>query len=259
MKILVGSQAAKHWFPDWREPQDTDYFVSEGQKVEREPGIEYFSHPGLYRWFGRDEERIATTEELYTIKVSHAFWALKNGTWSKHMNDILSFQKRNVEFIPELYDIMYNIWVEVHGAKKVNLNQEPEDFFNEHVPRKYDHDSIHHSVAYGDVPMFEKILRDGHAVAVDRSKFDNLSHEDKCRLVREEVYATALERKIIPSGYTGSPRAAYAYAMRQLITSYSKGWFPLWVVLNYSDVYKPDRNYVQYHLDNAHKLILLED
>lgn len=259
MKILVGSSAIKHWYPDFfRTPMDTDLFVAPGESGPREGGMDYFEHPGLLRYFSRDEERIATADEMYTIKVSHAFWQLRNGSWQKHMNDIVFMQGKGHRTInDDLYSVLYPVWEEIHGKKKANLNKTPEEFFTNTVDRKYDHDSIHASVAYYDEPLFNAILKDGHAVAVDVSKFDNLSHEDKLRLVREEVYATALERMVIPSDYTSSPRAAYAYALRQTITSYSKGWFPLWIVLNYSELVKPDIDYVKRHKDNMDRLVLL--
>jgi hypothetical protein len=247
MKTLVGSVALKHHFPDSRKPKDVDYFSENA--VE---GAENFYHPLLEQWNFGD---IATIDELYTIKVSHAFWSLKNGSWEKHMHDILFLQSKNAQFIPELYTLLYSIWEERYGKKKANLEQSPEDFFNKNVTRVFEHDSIHHSVAYYDEPLFNKILRDGHAVAVDRSKFDNMSIEDKNKLVREEVYATALERQIIPSGYKENPRVAYSWAMKKTLTSFTKGWFPLYIVLNYMELRKPDINYVQKHKDNNHLLI----
>lgn len=245
---LIGSAALKKHFPDGREPKDTDYFSQ--TPVE---GAEVFWHDDLLKWnFGN----IATVDELYTIKVSHAFWEL-HGTWMKHMSDIIFLQRNGAVFIPELYAILYSIWEERYGKKKANLEASPEDFFNSNVVRIYDHDSIHQSVAYYEKPLFERILRDGHEVAVDRSKFDAMTLEDRMKLVREEVYATALERQLIPNDYSGSPRAAYAWAMRKTITSFSKGWFPLFIVLNYSELYTPDCRYVQKHKDNAHMLINL--
>lgn len=257
MKILVGSTAAKQWFPDFRTPNDIDYFVTPDQMGTQEQGTEYFYHPALLNYFEENEEGTLLPDNLYTLKVSHAFWQLKNRSWDKHMHDIVFFQSKGLQFNTRFYEVLYPIWEEVHGVKRANLNQEPDKFFNAAVDRKYDHDSIHDSVAYYDEPLFNKILRDGHKVAVDRSKFESLSHEDKCRLVREEVYATALERVLIPSNYTASPRAAYNYALRQTITSYSKGWFPLWIVLNFSELRTPDIDFVKKHKENADRLILL--
>jgi hypothetical protein len=258
MKTLVGSKAIKWNFPDFpRKPKDTDYF-----SPEPVPGAETFWHEDLRKWyFGSDGKYrtvsfLPTPNELYTIKVSHAFWNL-HGTWNKHMGDIVFLHGKGAKLIPELYDILYPIWEERYGKKKANLEAKPEDFFNKNVHRVYDHDSIHRSIAYYDRPLFERILRDGHQVAVDRAKFEALSYEDKLRLVREEVYATALERQIIPSNYKGSPRAAYAWAMMKTVTSFSKGWFPLFIVLNYQNLFKPDVEYVKVHQANSDRLVLL--
>ncbi|QOI67571.1 hypothetical protein SEA_BEUFFERT_203 [Streptomyces phage Beuffert] len=251
MKILVGSRALKWWFADSREPNDVDYFSD--TPIE---GAETFWHPDLagYEWL---DNQAATPIELYTIKISHSFWDL-HGTWNKHMYDIAFLQNKGYGYIvPELYDILYPIWEERYGKKKVNLNASPEDFFNKNVVRIFDHDSIHRSIAYHDRPLYESILRDGHEVMVDKAKFDALSYEDKLRLVREEVYATALERQIIPSGYTSSPRGAYAWALKKTITSFSKGWFPLFIVDNYNELRSPDVDYVKRHKDNEDRLIRL--
>jgi len=251
MKILIGSLALKEHLPNIREPKDIDHFSDELE------GSEVFWHPTLadYNWSGE----VASLNELYTIKVSHSFWELRNGTWDKHMFDIVKMKEAGAELIPELYAILYPIWVEKHGAKRANLELSPDEFFNPNVQRKYEHDSIHHSIAYfqEEGPLFNRILRDGHQVAVDRSKFEALSLEDKFKLVREEVYATALERRLIPVDYNMNARVAYAFALKRTITSYTKGWFPLFIVENYNELRKPDVNFVEVHKANAHKLILL--
>lgn len=249
MNVLIGSRAAKYRYSDFpREPNDFDCFSPQSQE-----GTDSFWHPAIERWpFGT----IATGDELYTIKVSHAFWNL-HGTWSKHMHDIRFFQSKGAQFLPDLFQILYPIWEELHGKKKANLNATPEEFFNNKVLRVYEHDSIHMSIAYYTRPLFERILRDDHDVAVDRGKFDALDYLDKLRLVREEVYATALERQLIPSNYKSSPRGAYSWALMKLITSFSKGWFPLFIVRNYHELHKPDIDYLQLHKNNSDRLILL--
>ena len=265
--ILVGSKAVSHWFNGFREPADIDYFSNE-ELVKNLDGkrVEVFDHPAI--WDNWDIIKkyldlyndifVANVDFLYTLKVSHAFWSLRNGSWRKHMNDIHWFQDRTAaKFVPEIYEIFYAIWEERYGKKKANLNVAPEDFFTKTIDRTYDHDSIHESVAYHDRPLFNEILRDGSGVAVSKKKFDALPLEKKYQLVREECYATALERQLIPSDYTTSPRGAYAWALMKTITSFSKGWFPLFIVLNYNKLYKPDVNYVQRHFDNKDKLILL--
>lgn len=251
MKVLVGSQAANYWFEDFRKPKDTDYFSD--VKI---PGAETFYHPDLEKW---DWGPIATPDELYTIKVSHIFWANR---FPKHIQDIAWFQREHAaSLLPELYTLLYGIWVEHYGRKRARLARgtTPEQFFTSTVARKYDHDSVHASVAYYDRPLFNEILRDGEAVAVDKAKFDALPHEKKLRLAREECYATALERIIIPSDYSENPLRAYRWALEKTITSFSKGWFPLFMAENACDLLRPEVDYVQRHLDNSHLLIPLED
>lgn len=253
---LIGSLAMRTHFPDSREPKDIDYFgdnspasftiYGEGIKVES------FWHPDLAQW---NWGTIATPDELYTIKVSHAFWELKNKSWNKHMMDVLFLQSKGAKLIPELYKILYKVWEDTHGKKKVNLESDPDDFFNDTVVKRiYDHDSLHESVAYYDRPLFERILRDDSDVAVDKSKWEALSHEDKLKMVREEIYATALERKIIPSDYTASAGAAYNWTLRKTITSLTKGWFALFVVENFKDLTRADVDYVKRHKANSHML-----
>ena len=245
--VLIGSQAMNLHFPDSREPKDTDHFSDKHILFS-----ETFWHPDLAKW---NWKALASPDELYTIKVSHAFWELKNGSWAKHMMDIMFLKSKGAKLIPELYDILYKIWEETHGKKKVNLESDPDMFFNDKIVKRiYDHDSLHESVAYYDRPLFERILRDNSEVAVDRSKWEALPHEDKLKMVREEVYATALERKIIPSDYSFSPGAAYNWTLQKTITSLTKGWFALFVVENFKDLTKADVDYVKRHQDNAHML-----
>lgn len=253
MRTLIGSAAIKHWLPDFRrEPKDRDYFETSAEPSHfHEKGEDVFWHPALALW---DFGPIATLDELYTIKVSHAFWDL-HGTWNKHMMDTMALKKAGAQFIPELYKILYKVWEDTHGKKRANLEADPDDFFNDRVIKRiFDHDSIHESVAYHDRPLFEAILRDDSAVAVDKSKWEALSHEDKLRMVREEVYATALERLVVPSDYTYSSGLAYQKILKSTITSLSKGWFPLYAVLHFDELTKADVDYVKRHKDNSHKL-----
>lgn len=257
MKVLVGSAALSQHIDLGREPKDFDYFTNQEMPKEVDgKRVECFFHPELMRWFS-GKRTIATLNELYTIKVSHVFWELKNGSWDKHMYDIRIMQRHGAELIPELFDLLYPIWENLHGKKKVNLDQEPEDFFNKRVRRKYEHDSLHASVAYYDEPLFNRILRDGHKVAVDKEKFFALDHIDKLRLVREEVFVLALERHLIPKDFKDNVVRAYMVSLRKLITQYSTGWFPLWIVQHYDELRKPEVNYVQRHKDNAHRLVEL--
>lgn len=248
--MLIGSQAMKYWLPQSREPKDWDWF----SKDPATSGDKFWDESFPEEW--KDDSLIATIDELYTIKVSHSFWEIK-GKWDRHMSDLLFLKQNGAEFLPEVYDTLYPVWKEAHGKKRTNLNQNKNNFFADAVVRKYDHDSLHDSVAYGETPLYESILVDGEDVLTDWNKFMAMGYETQLKLVREEIYATALERILIPSGYLRSPGYAYHWALRRTCTSLFKGKWALWLVLHYQDLCKPDMDYLARHKSRMDRLIIL--
>lgn len=226
--VLVGSEALSYHIPGV-DAGDVDYFSSERRNTVLDDGrrLEVFYHPDLerYAWSGS----VASLDELYTIKVSHVFWDVQ---WEKHMLHILRMQQAGAQVINELYDVLYRVWEQVHGPKKVSLEASADDFFNGNVKRLYEHDSVHQAVAFYDRPMFERILRDGSDVAVDKAKFDALIFDEKKALVFEECFVIALERELFARDGRGY-KAAYANALKALVTRLSKGWFPRFIVENF--------------------------
>lgn len=251
---MIGSSALKQQFPDfYREPKDIDILYDGPDKVKEEGRVDSYKVDTfkLGQYF---KSQVANLDELYTIKVSHIFW---DKGFEKHISDIRFLKEKGAKLIPELYEALYAEWEHLYGKKKAKLNVSAEDFFQSTVKRIYEHDSIHQSVAYYDKPLFNRILIG--EVQVSREKFEALSHEEKIQLVREEVYATALERLVIPSNYVYNMRRAYWWALMKTITSFSKGWFPLFVVENIVELWKPDLDYIQKHKDNKAMLIPLEE
>src|SRR6185503_5540192 len=101
-------------------------------------------------WIKNSTGRVAPLNELTTIKLSHAFWDLRNGSWEKHMHDLEILQNNGGIVLGWLYNLLYQVWEERYGKKRLNLNMTSEDFFGKDaVKRIYDHDSIHVTVAYG--------------------------------------------------------------------------------------------------------------
>lgn len=257
---LIGSRAMAFHFPDYRvRSGDWDYH-SERPVSECDPNwphaagerYDVFADPRLDAW---PWSWVATPDELYTLKISHGFWEI-NGPrdWDKHAADIVFLERKGAQFIRPLYDILLPIWKERYRRNPTSLNQSKAGFFADAVVRKYDHDSVHESVAYGDRPLYESILREGESVAVDNGKFLAMDHATKIRLVREEVYATALERILIPADYRGSPWAAYHWALRRTVTSLFKGEWALFLLLNLDELMKPDCDYMRRHLENKDRL-----
>lgn len=259
MRIVIGSTAIKHHFPDFaREPKDFDLFAEFDAGVVE--AVDTYFHPKMLQYWWAGESRFATPDELYTVKLSHSFWELPNGTWNKHMADLMFLKSKGAKCIEPLYKLLYEVWTEKHGSKKMDLAKEADSFFADAVKRKYDHDSLHYSVAYNPgKPMYELALKDGHSVDMDMKKVWAWPFEDQVKLFREEVYATALERIVVPREYRVSPGLAHHWALRRTITSLTKGRSARFIAENYDIFHRPDFDYVAQHRANSHFLIPLEE
>ena len=250
--LVVGSTALKALGLCGRKPKDVDIFGDVDPKRVR---WDVFWHESLESWWPPGTERMATLDELYTIKLSHAYWELPNGSWNKHMYDLVVLRQAGAKVIQPLHDALYRVWEQHHGAKKVDLNMDSTAFFTDAVRRVWDHDSVHVSVAYGEQPMYEGLRREGEDVGMDMAKVKALPEEDIVKLFREEVYATALERRIIPGEYTYPARAAYYWALRRTITSLTKGWSAQFIAERYEVFRISDMDYVERHRERAHLLV----
>lgn len=263
MVTLIGSQAMKLWFPDARTPgKDWDYHAPsyvptafDGIPDFMGRRLDVFADERLGAWSWKP---VATPDELYTIKVSHGYWDI-SGTWDKHAMDIVFLQRKGCVFIPELHDILKPIWSERYKKNPISLDKTAAEFFNDHVQKKFVHDTVHDSVAYRHRPWYLEFLKEGSEVLVDNDKFWALPLESKLEAVREELYVIALERKLIPDDYESSPMSAYRWALRRTAISLFKGEWAKFLLLHLDELGRPDVDFVQRHKDNAHKLRLMED
>jgi len=243
--ILIGSRAIKYNRPDfYREPKDWDYVIDDELMASLSRADTHCS-PEVYNALKpyctmTPNGLVPSIDALYTLKVSHSFW---NIFWLKTMKDIEWFQENGAKFIPELYTTLYAYWEIKHNKKRAYLNVKNEEFFTKSVDRIYIHDDVHLAIAYYDEPMYTKIKKDASKALVSKSMFEALSLEDRFKTCREEAYVTALERFILPGKVTNSEEA-YKRAMHLLCTSMSKGWWPLFIVLHWKELQKPDIDYV---------------
>ena len=86
---------------------------------------------------------------------------------------------------------------------------------------------------------------------VPRSGFDQLSHRDQIRMVREECYALALERVLIPAEDLRVPWSenhGFQHALRRICTTLARGWFRDFVIDHYAEVSAYDTRFLDvYH------------
>lgn len=258
-KVLIGSAAVNYHAPSIlnREAKDKDYLTM-GKPFETDQSSDFINGEGILDKYDFTSD-IASLDEVYTLKVSHSPWVITPASWAKHLKDIKALKENGAVVIQKLHDVCYAEWEKRKGKKKVNLNQDKEEFFNGNVRRIYDHDSIHASVAFNSDPMYMRILVDGEEVKTSKQKFFSLTHNEKVQLVREEVMVLSLERDLIPSKRTINDSiifSSYVSQLKLLITQYSKGYFPQWIIENYSEVLRPSHNYWQ-TFENSDKKILL--
>lgn len=256
--MVVGSHALQKLGVCNRVPKDLDLWTDTQPDPEIEGKVDLFWHPLLSEIVPETSQWVHPSLDLmYTMKLSHSHWDLKNGSWGKHVADLIQLQNAGASLLWPEYKILYKVWEETHGKKVMNLDQDKTEFFDDAVRRKYDHDSIHESVAFGDHPIYEEILKDGASVDVDPQKLWALPHSRIVQLFTEEVCVTALERIVIPRNYRVSPGFAYQWALRRTITSLTKGKSSRFMLQNIQDFIKPDPDYVKRHLRNKERLVRL--
>lgn len=226
--LIFGSTALRHWFPDFpRDPQDLDYICKD--KPGKSKGIEYHWEDGFqYILDNNVDPKYVDPAFLYTIKVAHAAWDV---FWLKTIHDVQFLKHKGCVLDEMLYSLLIKDNIKRHGAKRVSVKGTPEEFFKTYISRTVPHDELHHLVKFYDEPLHNRIRANPNDVKTSRFLWDNLSHEDKIKCALEETYVFALERFIhMP------PKIAVANALRNLITSSTKGYFNLFLIENFSEL-----------------------
>ncbi len=216
--MIIGSYAIKHHFPDFvRDPKDMD--IVEGTLntlPDSDVKVEFLKNPILIEWYGKKYPYIIGKDELYTLKVSHSFWELENGSWEKHMWDIQFMKEKGCRLILHLFYKLYNYWNKVHSNnKRSNLKMNSEEFFDNAITFPVGHDDLHeilikHSYFNQDKPTYTKILKDGAEIEVNEDKFNLLTEKEK-------LYY----------------RSAFAKMLKKFIISHAPIWEAIWIIENH--------------------------
>lgn len=233
--MIIGSVALKHWFPEFkREPKDLDTTkpLSGYDNLRHEVLI----NPVLEDWFNQPvKDFFCTPNELYTLKISHSFWALDNGSWDKHIYDISFLKEKGCVFVPELFTKLHVFFTNLHGKnKRSNLKMSAQKFFNNKITFPIPHDDVHellieHPYFEGqNSPTYSLILKDGAEVEVSEEKYNTLTERQKYNLVFEEVAVMAAERY----GHLYY-KSAYGRMLKKFIISHAPIWEAVWIIQNH--------------------------
>jgi len=233
MKLIYGSVALKHWFPDFhREPKDIDYITNEPHPKNTKEVEYYWIEEFSYLIENNKDKQFVEPDFLYTIKVSHAAWDIN---WVKTMKDIEFLKRKGAKLDKVFFNMLYERWKTIHGSKKVKMNTKNEYFFKKNIKRKYDHDWVHEQIAFNDRPMHEKIRKDLNNPYCSEELWNKLSYEDKIKTVLEELYVLALERYIFVDKPLPIPFAINK-TLKNMITSTTSGWFNLFIIDNFEKI-----------------------
>lgn len=100
-----------------------------------------------------------------------------------------------------------------------------EEFFDDAVDKKFDHDWLHELVAFGDHPIYLDMKRDLSLAWCEKDLWDSFSQDKKLHCVAEETMVIAMERFLIPNDWKYSLFGAYYKALTKVCTTLSSGWF----------------------------------
>lgn len=216
-----------------------EVFQAEGPLLD----ILYNTPPANTPSFGTgiEGEGLLTPGILLTLKLSHLTHDIR---WKKHAEQAIWMLEQGIFPSSPVYDKLAVYWEERHGKKRANLMKSNEDFFKNGVAYTYVHDSLHEAIAHPNRPLYEKCKPDLTKAYLSGKLFTGLTDDEKLKLCREEIYVTALERFLVPSGFKMDPAITNRRAIHRLCTSMTKGWFPKHILFNLDKLWNPADDYV---------------
>lgn len=110
--------------------------------------------------------------------------------------------------------------------QRFSLSIRNEDFFdNSNHVRLYEHDDLHEAVAHtpGE-PLYKRCKRDLTLAKIDVDLFEQMSMEDRLRMVQEEFMVIGIERFYLQDKSL-TPRQAYQRGMHKTIRDLFVGYF----------------------------------
>jgi len=218
---IFGSTLIKKLFPDFREPNDTDWVTNDQSKLKpstRE--VEYYYIPNT-------PDREMTADEIYTVKVSHAIYDIH---WQKTMADIRFLQTKGCKLLPDFLIQLRQFWETVHGVqKRTDFEVQPGKFFEDRVKRKIAHDDLHQML--NPNPTYKKmIINDVNPI--EEKFFNDLTDLERKEVLFEESFVIAIER------FSNLPdRAAYNKAQNNLVTRLHPVWLSDFIIQNWNNYY----------------------
>lgn len=237
--VLIGSRALAYWNPEMKLTAGTDWDVisvtnHEGCEVHNP---DFLNNKAMMDYCSNKTVKLPdglTAKVMYPlglaiIKRSHLWRDL---SFDKHITMYHKFGLSDLmkEF-SEIVIVQKDLQNRTDMTRKAfpqrnpNLMQTKEEFFNDAVTKKYDHDYLHELVAFYNEPLYIKMLKSQELAWCEKSKWDCFTHEDQLKCVAEETYVIAIERFMIPTQWKHPAKLAYMKALKKVCTTLTSGWF----------------------------------
>jgi hypothetical protein len=254
--LLIGSRALNYWHPEFKIKETTDWDIISHEEYEVSDKL-YEWHPtetlnnqAILNFGGSGEfvnyhghmVEVARPEFLALIKRSHLWRDL---SFDKHITMYTRWLKR-------YHDQYKNRWLYDHLLKerieytekefpqhKISLKKTKDEFFDDYVIKKYDHDYLHELFAHQDRPLYERMQdKSIDSVFCHKQKWEEFSHEEKLMCIKEEAYVIATERFMVPKDWVYNERLAFYKAMCKICTTLTSGFFRDYAIDNFDEIMK---------------------
>lgn len=263
MNYLIGSRALNFHNKNFQITDKTDWDV-----ISDKPVCDLFEHHCLnflnndcLQQYSTDiikhigvEIHVVNLLGLSLIKRSH-LW--RNLSFEKHIThyhkylNLFSLTDKDKLFLKNRTQLSLINFKEKHPS----LNKTKEQFFNDDIVKKYDHDYLHDLVAFYQKPIYSDMLLNTNSVFCSEDKWKSFSFEKQLLCVVEETLVIALERFIIPNNWKYPFKLAYLESLKKVCTTLSSGWFRDFAIDNYPKLV----NKYDSSIFNKIKLILKAD
>lgn len=250
--LLIGSRALEYWSPDFKARDNSDWdIISEHKIIDDTKRIEHhtFDIVGNYDMLNYASEQfveiagnrvyVVNPIGLAIIKRSH-LW--RNLSFQKHITHyhkhLAKHRPAFTAFDERVLENRIAYTMQAYPQGHPSLKKSVEDFFDDYVEKKYNHDYLHELVAYHDKPLYTQLQHDASSAWCDKDLWNKLSNDDKIKCVAEETQVIAIERFLVPHNWDYPVRHAYIKALDKVCTTLCSGWFRDFAIDNYPKVFE---------------------
>jgi hypothetical protein len=247
MNLLVGSRALAYWDKSFQVKEDTDWDVISPEPLAgcewHNPGIlnnaKMLEYAEIDQVIGPNNTvlRVMDPYGLAIMKRSHLWRSL---SFEKH---ITHYHKRLASYLEyfsaydfEVLDERTRLTHEQYPQKCPKLNVSVNEFFDDYVTKKFNHDWLHEVVAYHQQPLYKLLQNDVESAWCNLDLWKKLSYRDKVLCVTEEVTVIAVERFLVPTDWQTPSKLAFMKSLEKVCTTLCSGWFRDFAIDNYPQI-----------------------